>query len=129
MGNKAFIKDFSWYFLGSFLPIVIGLVKTPIFKRHFDKEAFGHLGLVTLTFSYFGMLLFSWIASCIWRYYHKYSQENSLKKLYSNLGFLLVLATTAVAIFSVIWYSITQHVLVKQLVLYSVFQLIFNNCC
>ncbi|NNC69827.1 MAG: oligosaccharide flippase family protein [Flavobacteriaceae bacterium] len=127
MGNKSFIKDFSWYFLGSFIPVVIGLIKTPIFTRHFDREAFGHLGLVTITFSYFGMVLFSWIASCIWRYYHKYDDAKNLKKLYSNLGFLLVVSITIVTMVSMIWYSTSENALTKQLVFYSVFQLIFNQ--
>ncbi len=127
MSNRAFYKDFIWYFLGSLLPLLIGFVKTPIFTRHFDKEAFGHLGLITITFSYLGMVLFSWISSCIWRYYHKYYDQNQLKKLYSNLGFLLFMAIVLLSIITVIWYSNTAHELVKELILYAGIQLIFNQ--
>ena len=127
MSNRAFYKDFIWYFLGSLLPLLIGFVKTPIFTRHFDKEAFGHLGLITITFSYFGMLFFSWISSCIWRYYHKYYRENQLKNLYSNLGFLLLTATVIIAIITAIWYSNTTHELVKELIFYAGIQLVFNQ--
>ena len=127
MGSRAFIKDFSWYFFGSFLPIAIGLIKTPIFTRHFDKESFGHLGLITITFSYFGMLFFSWIASCIWRYYHKHKEENSLDKLYSSLTFLVILSSMLVVIIAAAWYVWTENDLAKQLIFYSIFQLIFNQ--
>ena len=127
MGNKNFFKDFLWYFLGSFVPLLIGFIKTPIFTRHFDKEAFGHLGLVTITFSYFGMLLFSWIASCIWRYYHKYHQENQLRRLYSNLAFLFMLACAVVSFITIIWYLQAEHTLTKKLIFYALLQLIFNQ--
>ncbi len=125
--KPSFLRDFSWYFMGSIIPILIGFIKTPIFTRHFDKEAFGHLGLVTITFSYIGMLLFSWIASCIWRYYHRHAEENTLKKLYSNLIALLAFASIAVLLLSSIWYTNASGKLVKELILFSAIQLIFNQ--
>ena len=60
--NLNFHKDFFWYFIGSLVPLAVGFIKTPIFTRHFDKESFGELALVTITFSFLGMLLFSWIS-------------------------------------------------------------------
>ena len=125
--KTSFLKDFSWYFMGSIIPILIGFIKTPIFTRHFDKEAFGHLGLVSITFSYIGMLLFSWIASCIWRYYHRHAEANTLKILYSNLMALLSTAAFAVVALSIIWYLNATGSLVKQLILFSAIQLIFNQ--
>ena len=127
MSNKIFLKDFSWYFLGSFLPLIIGFIKTPIFTRHFDKESFGYFGLVTITFSYFGMLLFSWIASCIWRFYNKYKDEKNIKTLYSNLFFLFLIAVTILAIITSVWYVITEENILKQLIFYSFIHLIFNQ--
>ena len=125
--RTSFLKDFSWYFMGSIVPILIGFIKTPIFTRHFDKEAFGHLGLVSITFSYIGMVLFSWIASCIWRYYHRHSEAKTLKSLYSNLMALLAIAAVVVLILSGVWYSSTSDTLVKQLIQFSAIQLIFNH--
>ncbi len=113
--------------MGSIIPILIGFIKTPIFTRHFDKEAFGHLGLVSITFSYIGMLLFSWIASCIWRYYHKHAEANSLKILYSNLMALLTASAFAVVALSILWYLNASGTLVKQLILFSAIQLLFNQ--
>jgi len=125
--NNSFLKDFSWYFLGSFVPLLIGFVKTPVFTRHFDKEEYGYLGIVSLTFSYFGMLLFSWIGSCIWRYYTKYEVKNELKTLYSNLMFLYALAFIIIMIVSLFWYITAENYLVKQLVFYSFFQIVLNQ--
>lgn len=127
MPNKSFTKDFGWYFLGSFLPLVIGFIKTPIFTRHFSKEDYGYLGLVTVTFSYLGMLLFSWIGSCIWRYYNKYQNQNNLKKLYTNLFFLLAVSSVILLIVCSVWYYLSGSLVIKQLVLYSFLQLIFNQ--
>lgn len=125
--NDSFLKDFGWYFLGSFLPLFIGFIKTPIFTRHFSKEEYGNLGLVSITFTFFGMFLFSWIGSCLWRYYSKYEINNKLKSLYSNLSFLYISAIILLLGLSLIWYLIAENHLIKQLVLYSFFQLFLNQ--
>jgi len=125
--NNSFLKDFSWYFLGSFVPLLIGFVKTPIFTRYFNKEDYGYLGIVSLTFSYFGMILFSWIGSCIWRYYTKYEVKKELKTLYSNLMFLYILAFVLIMIVSLYWYITAENYLIKQLVFYSFFQIVLNQ--
>ncbi len=125
--NNSFLKDFSWYFLGSFMPLLIGFIKTPVFTRHFNKEEYGYLGLVSLTFTYLGMLLFSWIGSCIWRYYSKYEAERTLKALYSNLLFLYSLAIVLLLVVSVTWYIVVENTLVKQLIFYSFFQILLSQ--
>jgi O-antigen/teichoic acid export membrane protein len=125
--NNSFLRDFSWYFLGSFVPLLIGFIKTPVFTRHFNKEEYGYLGLVSLTFTYFGMLLFSWIGSCIWRYYTKYKTKKILKTLYSNLLFLYGLSFIILLMVSVLWYMTAENTLVKQLIFYSFFQILFNQ--
>ncbi len=125
--NNSFIKDFSWYFLGSFVPLLIGFIKTPVFTRHFNKEEYGYLGLVSLTFTYLGILLFSWIGSCIWRYYNKYENNKKLKVLYSNLIFLYILAFTVLLLVSAIWFINAEYHLVKQLIFYSFFQILLNQ--
>ena len=125
--NYSFFKDFSWYFMGSIIPLLIGFIKTPVFTRHFNKESYGYLGLVTITFSYLGMILFSWIGSCIWRYYNKYKINNNLKTLYTNLIFLYIIAFFLLLMASILWYLSVDYKLVKQLIFFSFFQLIFNQ--
>ena len=127
MANKTFIKDFSWYFLASFLPLFIGFIKTPVFTRHFGKEEYGYLGLVSVTFTFLGMLLFSWIGSCIWRYYTQYETNNKLTALYSNLTVVYLTAFFVLSVLSLIWYVNAEYFLVKQLIFYSFLQIFLNQ--
>jgi O-antigen/teichoic acid export membrane protein len=125
--DTSFIKDFLWYFIGSFAPLLIGFIKTPVFTRYFSKEAFGNLGIITITFTFLGMFLFSWIGSCIWRYYAKYKKDDKLRSLYSNLIFLYVLSFIVLAFITVIWYVSAKIELNQALIVYSFFQLVFNQ--
>jgi len=125
--GKSFLKDFSWYFLGSLIPIVIGVLKTPIFTRHFNQEEFGHLGIITVTFSYLGMILFAWIGTCIWRYQPKYKLSKLLNELYSNILFLFVIALLILFVIVIIWHSFENSFLMKNLILFSFIQLIFSQ--
>ncbi|MCF6222530.1 MAG: oligosaccharide flippase family protein [Flavobacteriaceae bacterium] len=127
LNSNSFLNDFSWYFLGSFIPLFIGFIKTPIFTRHFNKADYGNLGLVTITFTFFGMFLFSWIGSCIWRFYNRYKNKNNLKVLYSNLIFIYLIALTLLFVISFYWYVNAKQPLIKQLVLFSFFQLFLNQ--
>ncbi|MCB0472570.1 MAG: oligosaccharide flippase family protein, partial [Flavobacteriaceae bacterium] len=124
---KPFIKDLSWYFVASLVPLAIGFIKTPVFTRHFSGEDFGYLGIISTTFTYLGMFLFSWIASCIWRFYVKYKDQQALKTLFSNLMAIYALAVFFLTVISVSWYFSESHALIKQLILFSFFQLVFNQ--
>lgn len=126
--NNSFIKDFGWYFLGSFLPLLIGLVKTPIFTRHYSQLDYGYLGLIAITFSFVGIVLFSWLTSCLWRYYSKFEKENRLKILYSNLLFLFTISSILLLVISVIWYFISDITLVKNIIFFSFFHVLFSQC-
>ena len=126
--GRSFIKDFSWYFVGSLVPIMVGLVNTPVFTRHFDEMDYGYLGIVAVTFSFLGMLLFSWISSCIWRYYPRYKETGNLKTLYSNLSFLFLMATLLLIVVSGIWYLTALHKLVRELIVYALLHLIISQC-
>lgn len=125
--KSTFRRDFLWYFLGSMLPMLIGFVKTPIFTRYFDKESFGQLGIVTITFSFIGMLLFSWINSCLWRFYSRYKESDNLTLLYTNLFFLFVVSLALSGLISTFWYTGTKTDLIKQLIFFSFLQLVFNQ--
>lgn len=123
----SFFKDFLWYFVGSFIPLLIGFIKTPIFTRHFSREAFGSLGMITITFTFLGMFLFSWIGSCIWRYYGKYQKDKALSSLYTNLIFLYFISFLVLAAISGLWFVLTGDELLRHLIFYSFLQLIFNQ--
>ncbi len=125
--DNFFVKDFTWYFIGSFLPLFIGFFKTPIFTRYFSVEDYGNLGIVNITFTYLGMFLFSWIGSCLWRYYSAYESNNRLKILYSNLFFLFLISFVILSVVSSVWYFSEEHVEIKLLVLFSFFHLLLNQ--
>ena len=125
--KSTFKKDFFWYALGSILPMFIGFIKTPVFTRHFDTEAFGQLGIVSISFSFLGMMLFSWISSCLWRYYSSYRSSEGLTILYSNLLFLFTISLILLGFIAAIWFMESDTDLIKELVFYSFLQLIFNQ--
>jgi len=99
----------------------VGFFKTPIFTRYFTPEEYGFLGLITITFSYFSIFLYSWLASCLWRYYNAYKNKNDLKNLYSNLFFIYLGASIVLLIIAGIWYATAENPLVKQLIVLSFF--------
>lgn len=111
----------GWYLLGTLIPMGVGFFKTPIFTRYFTPEEYGYLGLITITFSYFSIFLYSWLASCLWRYYNAYKKNNDLKNLYSNLFFIYLGASVILLIIAGIWYVTAKNPLVKQLVVLSLF--------
>ncbi len=125
--GKGLLKDFSWYLLSSFFPLLVGFIKTPIFTRHFGTEEFGNLGIVQATYSYLGMLLFSWISSILWRYYQKFKLENRLDYLFGNLLIFFGISLVLLVIGSGVWYSLEIKPLIRELILVSVGHLFFSQ--
>ncbi|RLD51806.1 MAG: hypothetical protein DRJ05_18045 [Bacteroidetes bacterium] len=120
--NKRFIQDMGWYLGGALVPMAVGFFKTPIFTRYFTPEEYGYLGLIMITFSYISIFLYSWLASCLWRYYNAYKLKNDLKTLYSNL--LAIFLGTSIVLLAItfIWFGLAKQTLVKQLIVYSFIQ-------
>jgi len=125
--KSNFKKDFFWYFLATMLPMFLGFIKTPVFTRHFNTGDFGQLGIVSITFSFMGMVLFSWISSCLWRYYSRYKSSQSLDILYTNLLLLFAISLMLLGVVTIGWFVTASKDLVKELIFYSFFQLIFNQ--
>ena len=125
--RENLLKDFSWYLLSSFVPLLVGFIKTPVFTRHFGTEDFGNLGIVQATFTYFGMILFSWISSILWRYYQKYKIEGRLDELFGMLLLLVGISIVLLAIFSGVWYANTGEGILLELIAVSFFHLIFTQ--
>ncbi len=120
--NKPFIRDMGWYLLGSVIPMGVGFIKTPVFTRYFTPEEYGYLGIVTITFSYISIFLYSWLSSCLWRYYNAFKNKNNLKGLYSNTTAIYLATSVMMLLASIIWYLLADHPLVRNLVLLSFFQ-------
>jgi O-antigen/teichoic acid export membrane protein len=122
LNNSGFIRDLSWYMLGTLIPMGVGFIKTPIFTRYFTPEEYGYLGLITITFSYISVFLYSWLSGCLWRYYNAYKEKNDLNNLYSNLFFIFSGASLLLLVISIGWYLLSENSLVRQLIILSFIQ-------
>jgi len=120
--NGGFLKDMGWYLFGTLVPMSVGFIKTPIFTRYFTPEEFGYLGLITITFSYVSVFLYSWLSGCLWRYYNAYKEKKALGDLYSNLFFIFIGVSFLLLIITITWYFLADKTLVRQLILLSFLQ-------
>ena len=120
--NRLFIRDMGWYLVGSVIPMGVSFIKTPIFTRYFTPEEYGYLGIVTITFSYISIFLYSWLSSCLWRYYNAFKNKNNLRGLYSNMTAIYIGASVLMLIASGVWYLLAEHPLIRNLIMLSFLQ-------
>ena len=121
--QNKFYRDFLWYFIGSIIPALIAFIRLPIFTRYFSPEEYGYYTLVTSTFAYMSMVLFSWISSCLWRFYNEAEKKNTLNALYSNLIFFSLASSFLLLGITTIWLILVKSTLVYRLVFLSFLQL------
>ncbi len=115
--HSVIFKDILWYFIGSIIPLLVGLLKSPIYTRVFSTEDFGAYTLTISIFSYLSIICYSWIVSCVFRYYYQYKKRNEIHRLYSNLLFLYLLFSGIVLLFSFIWFFFADNELIRRLIL------------
>lgn len=94
--------DFFWYFIGAFIPMMVGIVKTTVFTRVFSADEFGRYGLVYITFLIISVLLLTWNMNVIWRYFHYFNRIKGRQFLLSNLFYLLVFQIILFVVVSII---------------------------
>lgn len=126
--DKSFFHDLSWYMLGAMIPMLLNLFKTPIFTRHYSTEDFGYLGLIMTTFGYLSTISFSWLASCIWRYYNEFKKRIGLHVLYSNILFLFILSSFLILILTLIMLTIFHYKEMDFIVLKLTFLAFLHFC-
>ncbi len=119
--------DFSWYLLGTIIPILVNLIKNPIFTRIFSTEEYGYYSLVFLTYNYLALAIFSWLSSTIWRYYYEYKAKNRLNALFSNIIFIYLIAAIVLFVFSAGWYLTAEMILIKKLIAFSFLYFLIND--
>ena len=127
LNNRRFILDMGWYLMGTLIPMAVGFVKTPIFTRYFTPEEYGYLGIVSITFSYISIFVYSWLSSCLWRYYNAYKNKGELRSLYSNIFLIYLGATLLMLVIAAVWYSLVSSVLVRQLIALSFLQVLVKE--
>ena len=117
--GSRFLRDMGWYLLGTVIPMAAGFIRTPVFTRYFTPEEYGYLGIVTITFTYLSVAIYSWLASCLWRYYNYYKRKGSLDALYSNILLLFLISSLLLGAISAVWAGLSEMALVRNLVLLS----------
>lgn len=117
-------KDFVWYSVGAAVPMILNFIKTPIFTRHFSPTDYGYLTLINTTYSYINLFAFSWLLSCVWRYYLHEKNNNELEKFYTNIIFLFLVGLIITSIATIIWIICNNNMLIKKLVLSNYINLI-----
>ena len=119
--------DFSWYFVGAFIPAIIGFVKSPIFTRYFTPIEYGYYSLIFITFNYLSIGLYSWLLNCIKRYYFNYKKNNKINVFISNIAFLFLTSTSIVSITTLVMIFSNKDQFFQRLVLCAGIQIIFSQ--
>ncbi len=114
--------------LGAMIPMLLNLFKTPIFTRHYSTEDFGYLGLVMTTFGYLSTISFSWLASCMWRYYNEFKKRIGLEKLYSNIFFLYILSSVLTLLLTLIMVAVCHYKDMDFVVIKLIFLTFLHFC-
>src|SRR5690606_7852762 len=99
-----------------------------IFTRHYSTEDFGYLGLVMTTFSYLSTISFSWLASCMWRFYNEFNKRIGLGKLYSNILFLYALSSLLTFVLTLVMVTICYYKDMHSVVLKLIFITFLHVC-
>ena len=120
--SKNIIKDVLWYSLGTIIPILVSLLRTPIFTRYFTAQEYGTYGLVFISLSIFSVFVYTWLANSIWRFYFKFKKLNKLDVFYTNLIAIFLISSVLFSILVGIWIIISQNTPVNQLVILIFFQ-------
>lgn len=124
--SKKTIYDIFWYSAGTFIPLLIGFFRMPVFTRYYTTEEYGIYGLVFLTYSVISIFLYAWLNNAIWRFYFKYKKESRLADFFSNITILYLIFTIVLLLAGAGWGIFTENVLIRRLVLLVFVQFVVN---
>ncbi len=115
-GRNKFYTDMAWYFAGNIIPILIAIIKSPVFTRYFTPAEYGYYSLTTITFALLSIVLFTSISSCIWRFYNKYKSNDNLSGFYTLLLIFYTISIVILLVTSLIWIRLNNDVIITRLV-------------
>lgn len=124
MNIKNLKKDFLWYSIGAAIPMILNFIKTPIFTRYYTPADFGNLIIINTTYSYINLFVFSWLLSCIWRYYIREKNNKELNKFYTNTVLLFFIGLILITIITMVWFFLTHEPIIKKLIIANFINLI-----
>jgi O-antigen/teichoic acid export membrane protein len=117
--STPFNTSLLWYGIGIGIPMLILLIKSPIYTRVFSPNEYGNYSIISITFSYLSLISFKWISSAVYRYYIKYKKQNQVVS-FTGLVLLLFSFSTLLSIaIASIWYFSTTNPDIKQLILWG----------
>ena len=124
MDSNKLKKDFLWYSIGAAIPMILNFIKTPIFTRYFTPSDYGYLTLINTTYSYINLFAFSWLLSCVWRYYLHEKNNKKLDMFYTNLIILFLIGLIITSIITLAWVIFTENILMRKLIISNYINLI-----
>lgn len=116
--------DLLWYLIGAMLPMLVLLLRSPIYTRVFTPAEYGQYTLVYLVFLYLSTIKLEWIRTSIWRYYLKYKKQALLNRFWQTVSTFFVASAILIFVFSALWVLVSDNALVKLLVAYGAIHLI-----
>jgi O-antigen/teichoic acid export membrane protein len=117
MNTDSLKKDFLWYSIGTGVPMILNFIKTPIFTRHYNPTDYGYFALINTTYSYIGLIAFSWILSCVWRYYLRERNNKDLNKFYANIVILIFVGLVITSLVTLVWSIFSNNTLIRKLII------------
>lgn len=127
MNLNRFKKDFVWYSFGAAIPMIIGFIKAPIFTRYYSPADYGYLTLISTTYSYINLFGFSWLLSCVWRYYVHEKNSKELNKFYTNIIVLFFIGFIITSIITLIWSILSNDIIIRKLIIANYINLITTS--
>lgn len=124
--NKLY-KDLAWYFSGNIVPLLIAVIKSPIFTRHYSPVEYGNYTIVTVTFSILSLVLFTSISSCIWRFYNQYKLKSRLSSFFGMLIVFYGASIALLGLISITWFRLSIGEAFHNLILISFIQFVSNE--
>lgn len=113
--------------LGTALPMVTLLVRSPIYTRIYSPELYGIYSLVYITFTYLSAISYQWITNNTWRFYLKYKKTDNLTIFWSVTFWLYIIASIVIAVICLVWYLLSGDLLLKKLIIYGGLYFITNE--
>lgn len=117
-------KDFIWYSVGATIPMILSFIKTPIFTRYYSPTEFGNFTLINTTCNYINLFAFSWLVSCVWRFYIHEKNNKELNKFYTNIIVLLSIGFIITSIIMLTWAGFTDNMAIRKLIIANYINLI-----
>jgi O-antigen/teichoic acid export membrane protein len=119
--SKKFYTDSLWYLIGSALPAIALLLRSPIYTRIYSTESYGLYSIAYISFSYVTSISYQWITNNAWRYYLKYKKTGQIKTFWTVALLMYFVSALIVTVGSSVLYFIVDDPKLRLLIIYGCF--------